>query len=315
MIRHVLVPGLMEPPPAGMETADIPRFPVLERLLARADRISAPLNLDATLLELFQFEETTAVAPLCWLAESGEEASDWVLQATPVHFRADRDHLLLFKLAENQIDPEEAMEFARAFNKHFVKDGLVLKVPTALNWYIVSSRPVSSCFAHLSEVAGRSVAAYMPRGDDADFWRSVINEIQMLYFQFQEQREQVSPANGLWLSGAGRLPKKTGVAPVICEGKNMLLSGLEKIAVEKDSGKAIYVMNEIEPALEAQDKRGWVQAMDALEYKLSCLAPDADRLVIYPCQGIAYHWNKRMNCRFWRKREKLGLEINMESNR
>ncbi len=310
MIHNLLVPDLLEPPPAGMETADIPRFPVLERLLARADRKAAPESLDASLFQLFHLEEgTPAVAPLCWLADSGEEASGWVLQATPVYLRADRDRVLLFELDENQMSLQEAKQLAVAFNRHFAEDGLALEVASPLRWYLFTQTPVRSDFADLSLVAGRSIGPSMPQGKDERFWRGIINETQMLFFQLEENQARQTqghlPVSGLWFSGAGKLPEKRSVAPAEVSGKYCLLAGLKKYAAGIDPDSTVTVIDGMAKARREQDAKNWLQAAAELEQQLAAMACNAQEVCLYLCQGTAYHWKSHMKYRLWRRVKSL----------
>ncbi|WP_456413412.1 hypothetical protein [Thiolapillus sp.] len=306
MIHHLLVPDLLEPPPAGMETADIPRFPVLERLLARADKKAAPGSLDTNLFRLFHLQEhAPATAPLCWLADSGEEACGWVLQAAPVYLRADRDQVLLFPLEEKQMDLQQAERFVSAFNRHFAEDGLVLKAASPLRWYLFTQTPVCSGFADLSRVAGRSMASFLPQGKDERFWRSVINETQMLFFQQEENEARQAqgwlPVSGLWFSGAGMLPEKRPVAPAETAGEYCLLAGLKRYAASTDPDCAVMVTDALARARRELDAENWLREIRELERRLASLARTAAEIRLYPCQGTVYHWKSRMKYRLWRK--------------
>lgn len=312
MIHHLLVPDLLGPPLGGMETADIPRFPVLERLLARADRKAAPESLDASLLQLFHLEEgAPAVAPLCWLADSGEEVSGWVLQATPVYLRADRDQVLLFPLGESQMGLQEAKQFASAFNRHFAEDGLELKVASPLRWYLFTQNPVCSVFSDLFRVAGRSIGSSLPQGKDEKFWRSVINETQMLFFRLEEyearQAQGRLPVSGLWFSGAGALPEKRPVAPGETSGEYCLLAGLKNYAASIDSDSTVAVIDGMAKARREQDAKSWLQAAAGLEQQLASMVHSAQEICLYPCQGVAYHWKSRMKYRLWKRTKSLGV--------
>lgn len=317
MIHHLLVPGLLESPPATQETAAIPRFPALERLLARADKGTAADTLDASLYPLFHLSEnTSATAPLCWLAENGEEAQGWVLQATPVYLRADRDQVLLFQLDEDQLDGQTAEVFAALFNDHFADDGLVLRVASPLRWYLFVEAPVKASFAALSQVAGRSIAAFMPQGEDAGFWRTILNETQMLFFQHPENEERQlrrqPPISGLWFSGAGRLPTQRPVAPAKISGDYCLLYGLNAYATSVDPEAEITVVDSM---ASAQDADAWLQAVQKLDKQLAALASGSNRLRLYPCQGTVYQWRKRMKFRFWRRNNRFGMMLAERNNR
>lgn len=320
MIHHLLIPGLLEPPPTVSESQTVLRLPALELLLSRGDEKPVADNLEAILFKLFHLHhQVPPVAPFCWLADSGEEATGWVVQATPVYLRADRDRLLLFELDEVQLTLEEAQAHAAAFNAHFAADGLVLKVASSLRWYLFTEKPVQVSFSHLSDVAGRSVGAFMPRGQDAGYWAGIINETQMLFFQLAENREAESPGgggiSGLWFSGAGTLPLERPVAPAVVEGEDCLLAGLEKHALEKDERQALHFIGGIAQAQRRQDARYWQQTLGELDQQLNRLMNDAEALCLYAGSGKAYYWTKHMRFRFWRSKQGFQAILTDRENR
>ncbi len=306
MIHHLLVPGLLEASPTG---SDFPQLPALELLLSRGDEKPVADKLEAILFKLFHLHDQTPAAPYCWLADSGEEATGWVVQATPVYLRADRDQLLLFELDEGQLTLEDAQTHAAAFNAHFAEDGLVLEVVSSLRWYLFAAKPVQVSFSHLSDVAGHSVGAFMPRGQDAAYWAGIINETQMLFFQLAENREAEAsggvPVSGLWFSGAGTLPLERPVAPAVVEGEDCLLAGLEKHALEKDERQALHYFGGIARAQRRQDARYWQQTLAELDQKLSRLMNDGEALCLYAGSGKAYYWTKHMRYRLWRSKQRF----------
>ena len=310
MIHHLLVPGLLEPPPTAGESTPVLRAPALELLLSRGDREPAADRLETTLFELFGLGDGAAAAPFCWLADSGEEATGWVMQAAPVYLRADRDQLLLFELDEEQLSLADAEAYAAVFNEHFAEDGLKLKIASPLRWYLFPQRPVEATFSPLSEVSGRSVAAFMPGGKDAAYWAGVANEIQMLFFQLAEKRENemqgAVPVSGLWFSSAGTLPSDRPVAPAEAEGDDCLLAGLMRYAAGTDARHALHFLDGMERARRRQDAGAWQQALDDLGHRLDRLMSDADELYLYAGYGKAYHWKKHMKYRLWRSRQRFG---------
>ncbi|WP_456406775.1 hypothetical protein [Thiolapillus sp.] len=312
MIHRLLVPGLLEAPPVGVDISALPRFPFLERLLCRAHQIPAPDTLEGSLLRIFQVQEDrAAIAALSWLGQTGETCAGGVIQATPVHFRADRDQVLVFQLDEAQLDMEEARSFCDMFNQHFRDDGLSLKVATPLEWYLFTDMPVQMEFKPLSMVAGRSMADFMPVGDDQRYWRSILNETQMLFFQSEQNECRSSQGrlsvSGLWLSGGGALPEPGGMAPQRTEGNSSLMAGLRQRATGIDSDAELILLRDIEKSLLAQDAQAWLQGLVNLEQRLMSLT--VDEVCLYPCSGMDYHWKPSMQYYFWRRPKGLGALI------
>ena len=302
MTHHLLVPGLLASP---LDGNPIPRVPAIELLLSRADLRPAAKDLDDVLFGLFHLDEEAGRAPFCWLADSGEEADGWVLQATPVHLQADRDRLLLFEVDETQFGREHADAYAAAFNDHFADDGLLLKVVSPLRWYLFSQGPVRVQFTPLRDVAGRSVAGAMPRGKEAAYWTGVLNETQMLFFQLGDElttKVHGAPViNGLWFSGAGMLPEQRPVAPEAAEGDGCLLAGLKRYATTRNNRFSVQVYEQMEKAGRRRDEEGWLTALLELERNLFRLLTEKREIYLYPGNGRVYHWRTTMKYRLWKK--------------
>ena len=62
----------------------------------------------------------------------------------------------------------------------------------------------------LRDVIGRNIHHYAAEGEDASYWRTITNEIQMLLHgsnvNFERESKNMYSANSLWLWGGGDLP-------------------------------------------------------------------------------------------------------------
>ncbi len=302
MIHHLLVPGLLELPGGGADNREPLRFPLLERFIARAEAGRMEGHLENLLMQRFGLEPDQGAAPLCYLADTGKRPESGVLRACPVHLRADRDRVLLFPLDDTQLDGEEARELAGRFNAHFSGDDLILEAVRPSRWYLHSARLPESTLAPLNEVAGRSLADFLPSRDKDRFWLSVINETQMLFFDAPVNLDREAagrlPVNGLWFDGAGHMPSRVPVAPASIHGRHCLLQGLSACAHEQRD-EALTVVGDIQEALLAQDANAWRQAYKDLEERLASLMKSTE-IMLYSCNGYRWHWKPSSNWRFWR---------------
>ncbi|WP_457674163.1 hypothetical protein [Thiolapillus sp.] len=300
MIHRLLVPGLLEGPPDGVDRAGLPRFPLLERFLARADEGRAEGDLEALVTGFYGLPPGQGAAPFCYLADTGRRPESGVLRAFPVHLRADRDRVLLFPLDETLLDREEARDLANGFNSHFADEGLRLEVARPHRWYLLTERLPATPLASLGQVAGRSLRDFLPDRDR--FWLSVINETQMLFFNspVNQARERAGrlPVNGLWFDGRGSLPGVPLRGPGRGEGDHCLLRGLVACTTE-DNGERVTVMEDIHQALREQNASAWLQARYGLESRLHGMIHDAE-IMLYSCDGRSWHWKPSCNRRFWR---------------
>lgn len=301
-MHRVLVPGLRAAPPPGVDRDALPRFPALERCLARGRAIQAPGRLEELLMVFFGLDAAQGAAPFCYLADTGRRPETGVLRASPVHLRADRDQVLLFPLDESQLNMDEAWALADRFNAHFAGDGLVIEVASPQRWYLLTERLPRTPLATLDEVAGRGLSDHLPDRKTDGYWLSVINETQMLFFDSPVNREREGrgelPVNGLWFDGAGRLPKVVPGGAGRINGDDCLLRGLDACA-RRQGGDAVTLFGDIHQSLVTQDAASWLQARERLEALLNPLMKN-EEIMLYSCDGYSWHWKPSRNWRFWR---------------
>jgi len=201
VIHDLFLPELL----AAYACADL-RVPALEKLLARG--YSEPLGIDsleAWLCGKFGVEGM-AIAPLTLLADGVQPGAAYWLRADPVGISMQREQTIM--QSNISINMEEATQLCASLNAHFAADGLRFIAPHPQRWYLqLAQSPAMETHA-LPHVAGAEMHAYLPFGDDALRWHSVLNEIQMLFYEHavNQAREQRGEAaiNGVWLWGGGK---------------------------------------------------------------------------------------------------------------
>lgn len=132
-----------------------------------------------------------------------DTTSGFFYRADPVHFKAEADHAILLGSALFLPEVNEMHKLINAFNQHFQEDGICLHADNPHRWYLQTDRELNLKFNALDYSLGRDIKHFMPEGDDALWWRSILNEAQMLFFQhdvnqLREDRGQLA-INGLWL--------------------------------------------------------------------------------------------------------------------
>ncbi|BAN69478.1 hypothetical protein [endosymbiont of unidentified scaly snail isolate Monju] len=213
---HLLVPGLLGPFPRFAEAGEAPRLPALETLLARGERGPGGGSIAEVAFALFGVDaDPAATAALCHAADAGGvEASRVLLHAHPVHLVPDQDRLLALDFHDHSLSAEETAAFVEAFNRHFVEDGLELLAPHPDRWYLAVEQEPRARFHPLADILGRNIDHFLPEGEQARYWRALLNEVQMLFHGLPVNAEREArglwPVNGLWFSGAGRLPPVPG---------------------------------------------------------------------------------------------------------
>ena len=182
---HLVIPGLLGPLGRFEEEGIAPRTPILETLLARADRSGAGGDDHlSTLFGLFGYSAPQGAdwpsAALCRLADGGAADTGYWLHADPVLLKPDMDRLLLFDGRSLEIAPVEAEVLGKLILGHFADQGWRLEQAAPDRWYLQLPEAPALVTRPLHRVAGRNLFPFLPEGGDRGRWRSLLNEIQML---------------------------------------------------------------------------------------------------------------------------------------
>ncbi|MEJ2530133.1 MAG: hypothetical protein P8Z39_08815 [Gammaproteobacteria bacterium] len=311
----LLVPGLLGPIPGLEEIDAVPDAPRVERCLSRADIISIDAcDYTTTLFQLFGLTASESgdhpTAPFCRLADGATKDNGYWLQAAPVHLRPDGGGLLLFDAGELDLTLEEAKQLADLIREHFSDRGWWLEVHDPRRWYLrLDVRPDLQTSA-LTDVIGRNIDHFLPRGKDAMDWHSILNELQMLLHMakvnLQREGRGQLPINGLWLHGGGSYQsiKQTVYASVSADEPLVrgmsLASGINpghfpqnSAELCLDTGRHLVVFNQLERSVLNADPYGWIESIERFDKWLEpLLGAIRSRRVAYidihPCNSQVY---------------------------
>ena len=323
----LLVPGLLGPLPVSTPDS-LPRLPILEETIARGYRHEAPDgDLETTLMSLFGFQrDTDCDYPHGALSRIGDgfEADErfWFL-AEPVLLRPDKDRLLLFDSQELSFSIDEARVLAQLCTEHFRDEELKLEVATAHRWYLSPKHTPCLKTSNLGDVFGRNMDLFLPSGADARKWRSLTNEIQMLWHdsRINRTREETGkpPINGIWLSGGGVLttdvyrpysrmythhPLAAGLAATRGIPCTDLPDKPDKMFEE--AGRVLAIVPDLVRPIWTADIHEWMEAALRLDgwvkNLLACLREKSlNEVRIYPCNGRFIQLTPRGLRRFWKR--------------
>ena len=329
----LLVPGLLGPMPALSEIDATPKAPAIERALARASVCEiAPRDYPSTLFHLFgvsgDLSGDLPTAPFCRLSDGAQDNNGYWLQASPVHLRPDGNGLLLFDAGVFKLTLDEANQLAEMVQDHFSDQGWRIEVYDSQRWYLsLKSQPDIQTSA-LSDVIGRNIDRFLPKGKDAVAWHAMMNEVQMLLHtakvnMLREGRGELA-INGLWLHGGGsyQLIEQADYASIIADEPLVrgmsLAAGVEPAALPQngadlaqDNGVQLMVADFLERSVLDADPYGWVESAERFDAWFEPLleAVRAKRLGyinLYPCNGSVYRIDAGGLRRFWRGSRWLG---------
>jgi hypothetical protein len=334
MTLTLMCPALLGPLP--QRPPPFPATPTLDRLIGRATaQPSAVLDPLAAVLTACGISTAAAAdAPTGALALRGEDgawnADGYWCHADPVHFRADRDRLLLFAGAHLAPDRAEADALTALFNAHFAEEGLHLLAATPQRWYLRVDPAPALRTTPLAQVQGRTLTPELMTGAAALRWHSLLNEAQMLFFnsevnQLREQQRR-PVISGIWPWGGGTLPVLHQPLPELLVGDHPLLRGLARHggvahqtlaqwqATAAPVAECVIYWDHAATALLAQDVAAWTAAVVELDAALIATerqlrATAGTVVVIDPIAGRHFQSSRTQVRRFWHRRRFLA-EVN-----
>ncbi len=187
---------------------DAARAPLLERLLARAERIDAGTDWRQRAFQGVAGETVMpgiGAAALC--GELGRIEGGAVFIASPVHCEAGMVSVRMSANGLIRLDGAEASQLAHAFNQDFA-DGAqrLIAAPSGRLFCVLASATAAATRDPL-DVCGRDIGPLLPEGPDAPRLRRLISETEMWLFEHPFNRARIArgavPLTGLWLWGGG----------------------------------------------------------------------------------------------------------------
>jgi hypothetical protein len=327
--KHIalLLPGLGGPASDHPIGDYLERRPaMLDRLLSRAAGSSMPgSDLDSVLLRSFGLQDTTAIAPLTFLLDTGQAPAGFIMRADPVHLRADQSCVRLFESHSFNISMEEASALVASFNAFFAADGWHLDAPVADRWYLSSGRQPDITSPSPWSVAGEDIYASLPQGGSAREWHAMLNEVQMLFHghdvNLERERQGRPVINGVWPWGGGVMPDGTSgdytrvvtrepLAAALARHAGIATGTLpdevSKLVAQAGEGVVLVVCDDLRWPARYNEIEEWLAALDRLEQTLLAGLTDAlagrriDSLRLMPCNGQCFTTTRRRQRAFWR---------------
>lgn len=292
---HLLVPNLLPPPEIAKEVCAGLQLPALEKLLARGNAGTSPVQtLEAWLCTAF---DTRSVAPVRAAADGVDVGAGYWLCADPVSLQLQRAEMLV--LPDVAPSRDEAVALCAGLNEHFDGMDLHFVAPHPQRWYVRLAAEPKLTTSSLRQVAWGDAKFHQPQGADALHWQRIATEVQMLLYAHPVNREREARGallvNNLWLWGGGRAANlntdldavggDSGLADAFAQ-----VAGVPQVLTLKEMldgkfEKCLWVNEAPREALQRGDLYQWRMALERIEQTL--LVPVLEALQSGQLQRLA----------------------------
>jgi hypothetical protein len=275
------------------------RSPLLEQLLARADRFTSLSDWRADAFRLIApTMSMPAVAAAALYADCGPMNAFWICIAAPVHYLAEMDNVRLAPEGMLALGPLEAEALAADFNRVWGDSGTHMMAGRSTNLYCIFDRALQVTTFDPADVVDRHIGEYLPAGADAPVVKQLMSEIEMWLFEHAVNSARTArglpPITGLWLWGGGAglksLPKIQG----FCAGEDVFFRAFADSA----PGGAVIVMPDVPGSDAWQDAESRWLAPAVAQLREGVLS----RLDL-SAGARCFSVTTRAASRFWRRRK------------
>ena len=331
----VIIPGLLGPfssaaPDYIRQQLQQAEYRQINQWLSRAE-IKA-LSADdyfSTLISVISPQCRLGACQLSAEFDAIDISQGYFYRADPVHFRAESDHAVLLGSDVLDIAFEEAEKLIDAFNLHFAEDKISLHAVDANRWYLKSEKPLNLALSGIDYAMGRDIKHFMPKGDDELWWRKIVNEAQMLFFQHsvnecREENRQLG-INGLWLWDQSVGPNKQvldtpqikhvytddAIAASLAARSSINLSSVASFLQQEVEPDSLLVIDELYKAVCYGDLDAWLESLSSVcvayvAYISSLLkSKKIDVVYVHTCDGRRFEINRLKLLKFWQPQKTL----------
>lgn len=328
----LVMPGLLGPQQQYplLESQERPNVKNLTTLLSRATY--SDHNNDDWLRIAFDLllpnSEQTKI-PFASISASYDQLTctdAWCLRIDPVFLRVDMDSAIMLAADELQLTEQEANEIAESINQHLKDDGIRIQITHPHRWYLLFDTSPEITTTPLHQVMRKDVHSFLPQGNKHQYWRSLLNELQMLLYTHpvnqQRDKRGLAPVNSVWLWGEGKLPEKKKMnwdkiytdEPLIeilakffeipCYELNQFQDTLHQPSDDKEN--ILLVTTALEEYVHNQDIFAWINALQQLDSSLFQDIRDAFKMKrlqqceLYPGNNSVYHVSLKQSRKWWK---------------
>ncbi|MDG6772966.1 hypothetical protein QCB45_01380 [Thiomicrorhabdus sp. ZW0627] len=315
-------------------------FPALQILFKKADlfplqsNLGKPQNRDfySTACQLFHQSSTLPVAAtLASQLFDDFTADDFWLKIDPVQMVPDRDTLVLIPGKDLEIKESEAKSLIESFNQHFEQDRVRIEYGSPTDWFLRIKQPIDLHTQSLEAVSYRSIEGNNPTGNAAQYWRQLLNEASMLFFNHEvnesRRNDGLAEINGVWLWGEGQLNhnalfKRENAMiwsndhylksmAALCDARSTPFPQTRQAWSLEEGEQHLLMPDTIYYKLEHLSMEEWLETLDWLENEwmkpLLALLKEKkiNSLLLELGDGYRYHIQPQHLRRFWRIKNRL----------
>lgn len=333
----LVLPGLLGPQDQYplLEAKERPVLKNLTALLSRAK--CTKHNSDdwlRTVFDLLLPQSNPARASIPYAAISAEHdqlltGKAHCLRIDPVYLRIDMDSAILLAADELQLTAEEASELGESINQHLKDDGIQINFTHPQRWYLFLDSPAEISTTPLHRVIRKDIHGFLPTGNEQQYWRSLLNELQMLLYthpvnQQRKERGQ-APVNSVWFWGEGELPQErltdfneiysddplVKILADFCAIPCFTLDQFVKNERADNKGKVLLVTSDLENYVHNQDIFAWIDALKVLDSSIFKSIRTAFKMkslqqcVIYPGKHQRFEISSPQSRKWWKRTRPL----------
>ena len=188
---------------------------MLRRWLARAELTQAtePTELLGSILGTLNLPApATGLGALRMWGQTGDRPTVWVAAADPVYLEPRLDHLCLHSLADGLAPASDLRPLFDHLQQTLVDNANYGFARVGSCGYLRAADPIATADMPSYVVHGHMPNDFMPTGDDAGGYRSLISEVEMSLHDhdvnLRRQRDGLQPVNCLWFWGGGYAPEQ-----------------------------------------------------------------------------------------------------------
>jgi hypothetical protein len=318
--------------------SEIPQLPALQLLLTRAS-----LNKEGfknfyqgvcTLSGLNVQQQDQPIAAIAVAVDkklNSKTNADYFLYAEPVVMKADRDSVVLLEslrpnVSINSLSIEESQSLITEINLHFKDEPWQLNLTSQGEWYLKLNSYSAISTTNIASVLCNHAQAHLPKGDDVQYWRKIINEIEMLLFSSKVNQARIDSGKptviSLWLWGGGVIPNvvSSDEGYVICGESEFLKTIAEFIStpfislhnkviselfLSQDFSHIVIVDAALETYWQRRDLYAWLETLKELEISLfkpllqNLRQGNIDSVNLYPNSDNKFNMTTRNVKRWW----------------